>query len=49
MDENFERMLAELRIAQKILRQDMERPSLWRWVLMLGGAAMVLIGLQDLL
>lgn len=49
MDEKFRQMLTELRMAQKILRQDMERPSLWRWILMLGGAAMMLVGLQDLL
>lgn len=49
MDDKMRRMLAELRIAQRILRQDMERPSPWRWFFMLAGSAIVLIGLRDLL
>ncbi len=49
MDDKMHRMLAELRIAQRILRQDMERPSHWRWFFMLAGSAIVLIGLRDLL
>lgn len=48
MDDNMHRMLAELRIAQRILKRDMERPSPWRWVFMLGGAVMVLLGLEGL-
>lgn len=48
MDDKMQRMLAELRMAQKILRQDMERPSPWRWVLMLASAVMVLVGLDGL-